>query len=55
MRLSPKETDRLLPFLAAALARRRRADGALLNYAEATALIADEIRERAAAERASPS
>ena len=55
MRLSPKETDRLLPFLAAELARRRRADGALLNYPEATALIADEICEGPAAEPASPS
>ena len=47
MRLSPKETDRLLLFLAAELARRRRADGVLLNYPEATALIADEICEGA--------
>jgi urease subunit gamma/beta len=47
MRLSPKETDRLMLFLAAELARRRRADGVLLNYPEATALIADEICEGA--------
>jgi urease subunit gamma/beta len=47
MRLSPKESDRLLLFLAAELARRRRADGVLLNYPEATALIADEICEGA--------
>jgi len=47
MRLSPKETDRLLLFLAAELARARRADGVLLNYPEATALIADEICEGA--------
>jgi urease subunit gamma/beta len=47
MRLSPKEADRLLLFLAAELARRRRADGVLLNYPEATALIADEICEGA--------
>jgi urease subunit gamma/beta len=47
MRLSPKEHDRLLLFLAAELARRRRGDGVLLNYPEATALIADEICEGA--------
>src|SRR3954452_15012752 len=47
MHLSPKETDRLLLFLAAELARRRRADGVLLNYPEARALIADEICEGA--------
>ena len=47
MRLSPKETDRLMLFLAAELARRRRADGLKLNYPEATALIADEICEGA--------
>jgi urease subunit gamma/beta len=47
MRLSPKESDRLLLFLAAELARRRRADGVLLNYPDATALIADEICEGA--------
>jgi urease subunit gamma/beta len=45
--LSPKESDRLMLFLAAELARRRRADGVLLNYPEARALIADEICEAA--------
>jgi urease subunit gamma/beta len=45
--LSPKETDRLLLFLAAELARRRRARGLKLNYPEARALIADEILEGA--------
>jgi urease subunit gamma/beta len=45
--LSPKETDRLLLFLAAELARRRRARGLRLNYPEARALIADEICEGA--------
>src|ERR1700730_12770661 len=47
MHLSPKEQDRLLLFLAAELARRRRARGLRLNYPEARALIADEIVEGA--------
>jgi urease subunit gamma/beta len=47
MHLSPKETDRLLLFLAAELARKRRARGLRLNYPEARALIADEILEGA--------
>src|SRR4051794_2837178 len=47
MHLSPKETDRLLLFLAAELARRRREAGLRLNYPEARALIADEICEGA--------
>ena len=47
MHLSPKEIDRLLLFLAAELARRRRAAGLRLNYPEARALIADEIVEGA--------
>jgi urease subunit gamma/beta len=47
MHLSPKETDRLLLFLAAELARKRRARGLRLNYPEARALIADEIIEGA--------
>jgi urease subunit gamma/beta len=45
--LSPKEVDRLLLFLAAELARRRRARGLKLNYPEARALIADEVCEGA--------
>src|SRR6476646_7722597 len=47
MHLSPKEVDRLHLFLAAELARRRRARGLRLNYPEARALIADEICEGA--------
>ncbi|MDQ6818139.1 MAG: urease subunit beta [Actinomycetota bacterium] len=47
MHLSPKERDRLLLFLAAELARKRRARGLKLNYPEARALIADEIVEGA--------
>jgi urease subunit gamma/beta len=45
--LTPTERDRLLLFSAAELARRRRADGVLLNVPEATALIADEVCEAA--------
>ncbi|MBI5103717.1 MAG: urease subunit gamma [Solirubrobacterales bacterium] len=47
MRLLPQEQDRLLLFLAAELARKRRARGLQLNQAEATALIADEVCEAA--------
>ena len=47
MRLLPREQDRLLLFLAAELARRRRARGLRLNQAEAVALIADDVCEAA--------
>ncbi len=47
MRLLPGEEDRLLLFLAAELARRRRGRGLRLNQAEAVALIADEVCEAA--------
>jgi urease subunit gamma/beta len=47
MRLLPQEQDRLLLFLAAELARARRARGLELNQAEATAMIADGICELA--------
>jgi urease subunit gamma/beta len=47
VRLTPRETERLLLFQAAELARRRRGRGLLLNQAEATALIADEVCEAA--------
>jgi urease subunit gamma/beta len=47
MHLSPKETDRLLLFMAAELARKRRSRGLKLNYPEARALLADEILEGA--------
>lgn len=47
MRLLPREEDRLQLFLAAELARRRRARGLLLNQVEAIALIADEVCEAA--------
>jgi urease subunit gamma/beta len=47
MRLLPGEEDRLLLFLAAELARRRRARGLALTQAEAVAVIADEVCEAA--------
>ena len=47
MRLLPREQDRLLLFLAAELARKRRGRGLRLNQAEAVALIADEVCEAA--------
>ena len=47
MRLLPREQDRLLLFLAAELARKRRTRGLRLNQAEATAIIADEVCEAA--------
>src|SRR5919107_2104856 len=47
MRLLPSEEDRLLLFLAAELARRRRARGLGLTQAEAVAVIADEVCEAA--------
>jgi urease subunit gamma/beta len=47
MRLLPREEDRLLIFLAAELARRRRERGLRLSQAEASALIADAVCEAA--------
>ena len=47
MRLLPREQDRLLLFLAAELARRRRERGLRLNQAEAVALVADTVCEAA--------
>ena len=47
MRLLPREQDRLLLFLAAELARKRRGRGLKLNQAEAVALIADDVCEAA--------
>lgn len=49
MALSPKETDRLMVFAAAELARRRRERGLRLNHPEAVAIITDEIFEEARA------
>lgn len=47
MELSPREKDKLLIFMAAQLAERRRARGLKLNYPEAVALISFEILEGA--------
>jgi urease subunit gamma/beta len=47
MRLLPREQERLLLFLAAELARRRRARGLALTQAEAVAIVADTVCEAA--------
>lgn len=47
MMLSPKEFDKMYIFVAAEVARRRKAKGLKLNYPEAVALIADYIVEGA--------
>ena len=47
MRLSPREEDGLLLYVAADLARRRRARGLRLNYPEAVALISEAMIEAA--------
>lgn len=49
MALTPKETDRLLVFAAAELARRRLNRGLRLNHPEAVAILTDEIFEEARA------
>jgi urease gamma subunit len=43
--LTPREQDKLLVFVAAEVARRRRARGLRLNYPEALALITAETLE----------
>jgi urease subunit gamma len=43
--LTPREQDKLLIFVAAEVARRRRARGLKLNHPEAVALITAEILE----------
>ena len=45
MHLTPREQDKLLVFVAAEVARRRRARGLRLNYPEALALITAEVLE----------
>ncbi len=45
MHLTPREQDKLLVFVAAEVARRRRGRGLKLNYPEALALITAEILE----------
>ena len=47
MMLAPREIDKLYVFMAAEVARRRRARGLKLNYTEAVALISDHIMEGA--------
>src|SRR5215471_2566823 len=47
MNLSPQERDKLLIFLAAEVARRRKGRGLKLNIPEATALITAELMEMA--------
>ncbi|HYB42353.1 MAG TPA: urease subunit gamma [Candidatus Methylomirabilis sp.] len=45
MHLTPREQDKLLIFMAAEVARRRRARGLRLNHPEALALISAEVLE----------
>src|SRR5919204_643688 len=47
MHLSPQERDKLLIFVAAELARSRKARGLKLNYPEAVALITSQLLEMA--------
>jgi urease subunit gamma len=47
MHLTPREQEKLLIFVAAEVARRRRARGLKLNYPEAVALISAELLEAA--------
>jgi urease subunit gamma len=45
--LTPREQEKLLIFVAAELARKRRARGLKLNYPEAMAIISAEVLEAA--------
>jgi urease subunit gamma len=47
MNLTPREIDKLLVFVAAEMARKRRERGLKLNYPEAVALISEAILEAA--------
>lgn len=47
MHLTPREQEKLLLFMAAELARRRKGRGLKLNHPEAVALIAAELLEGA--------
>ena len=47
MHLSPQERDKLLVYVAALLARERKARGLKLNYVEAVALITSHLLELA--------
>ena len=45
--LTPREIDKMYIFIAAEIARKRKARGLKLNYTEAVAIIADHIVEGA--------
>ncbi len=47
MHLSPRETEKLLLFLAGELAEKRKARGLKLNYPESIALISSSLQEAA--------
>jgi urease subunit gamma len=47
MHLTPREQEKLMVFVAAEVARKRRARGLKLNYPEAVAIITAEILEAA--------
>lgn len=47
MHLTPRESEKLLLFLAGELAHKRKARGLKLNYPEAVALISSELQEAA--------
>jgi urease subunit gamma len=47
MHLSPRETEKLLLFLAGELAEKRKERGLKLNYPEAIALISSQLQEAA--------
>ena len=47
MYLTPKESEKLLLFLAGELAEKRKARGLKLNYPEAIALISSQLQEAA--------
>jgi len=45
MHLTPREQERLMIYVAAEVARKRRAKGLKLNYPEAIAMLTGEILE----------
>lgn len=47
MHLTPRETEKLLLFLAGELAEKRKVRGLKLNYPEAIALISSQLQEAA--------
>lgn len=47
MHLTPRETEKLMLFVAGELAEKRRARGLKLNYPEAVALISSRLQESA--------